>query len=159
MRLFLDTEFNGHRLVSMALVDMAGREWYEVLDCAAPLPWVRQNVIPVLGKDPVTVAELQLSLAAWLSRYPSIHVIADWPEDIALFCTALITGPGQRVDTPPLTLEIRRDIGSEASVTPHNALSDARAIKAAYLSAQHKRGDDDDGPLPPILPPLPGGEP
>lgn len=43
MRLWLDTEFNGFKgeLIGLALVDEAGREWYEVLKCKDPVPWSR----------------------------------------------------------------------------------------------------------------------
>lgn len=52
MRLFIDGEWNsfGGDLISLALVAEDGREWYEVLDCVDPHPWVAENVIPKLGR-------------------------------------------------------------------------------------------------------------
>lgn len=108
MNLYLDCEFNEFRgaLISMALVAEDGREWYEVVHCENPGAWVAQNVIPILGKPAVSVPAMQSSLHFWLSQFASVHVVADWPEDIAHFCTSLITGPGTRIDTPPLTMEV-----------------------------------------------------
>jgi hypothetical protein len=62
-------------------------------------------------------------------------LVADWPEDIQHFCELLITGPGLRLDTPPLTIEIRRDLDA-VSALPHNALEDARAIKRKHLELE-----------------------
>jgi len=130
MNLYIDTEFNefGGSLISMALVSECGREFYEVLHCAEPGEWVAEHVMPILGKAPITGSQLQAKLQNFLRQFEAIHVIADWPEDIQHFCHALITGPGMRLDTPPLTLEIRRDLDAESAL-PHNALADARGIR------------------------------
>lgn len=138
MRLWIDTEFNSFKgaLISMALVDELGREWYEVLDCPSPDPWVVEHVIPVLGKCAVTRQMMQDSLQAWLGHYKAIHLVADWPEDIQHFCELLITGPGMRLDTPLLTMEIRRDLDT-VSEMPHNALADARAIRKLMYARAH----------------------
>lgn len=134
MRLFLDCEYNdfGGDLISIALVAEDGREFYEVLPCEAPSPWAAQNVMVILGKTPLPgPAHLAFKLFEFLHQFDAIHVIADWPEDIAHFCNALVTGPGMRVDTPPLTMEVLRiDADSD---TPHNALADARGIRDAVL--------------------------
>jgi hypothetical protein len=135
MRLFLDCEFNEFKgaLISMALVAEDGREWYEVVPCEKPGAWVAENVMPILGKDPVSMESMQRSLALWLAQFGSVHVVADWPEDIAHFCQVLITGPGWRLDTPPLTMEVVRiDAGS---TMPHNALCDARGIRDWIIGA------------------------
>lgn len=135
MKLFLDCEFNEFKgaLISMALVAEDGREWYEVVPCEKPGSWVAQNVMPILGKRPVSIVDMQCSLRLWLAQFDSIHVVADWPEDIAHFCQALITGPGYRLDTPPLTMEVLRI--DAASDLPHNALADARGIRRAFVAA------------------------
>lgn len=135
MKLFLDCEFNEFKgaLISMALVSEEGHEWYEVVPCETPGPWVAQNVMPILGKPAVSVEEMQRSLQQWLAQFDAVHVVADWPEDIAHFCSALITGPGYRLDTPPLTMEVVRiDADSEL---PHNALADAIGIRDALVPA------------------------
>ena len=129
MRLFLDCEFNGFKgeLISMALVAEDGREWYEVIPCRNPCEWVAENVMPILDKSPLrNVALMSKSLARFLKQFDSIHIVADWPEDIQHFCSVLIVGPGKRINTPPLSMEILR-IDSKSEV-PHNALSDARGI-------------------------------
>lgn len=138
MNLFIDTEFNGFggELLSLAVCDEYGRSWYEAITVAdlQPHPWVAANVLPVLMKRPIRRGLAQRQLQAWLMAYDRIHVIADWPEDIAHFCQFLITGPGERLNTPPLTLEVRRDIDSSGSRIPHNALADAEAIRRAHLT-------------------------
>ena len=129
MNIYIDCEFNEFRgeLISMALVAENGREFYEVLPCASPGSWVAEHVMPILNKQPISQAAFSHKLYRFLSRFPSIHIVADWPEDIAHFCQALITGPGERIDTPPLTMEVRRDLDADSAL-PHNALEDARAI-------------------------------
>lgn len=128
MNLYLDCEFNefGGDLISMALVAEDGQEFYEVLECPSPKPWVKENVIPVLYKEPISLNAFQMRLQFFLMQFPTIKVIADWPEDIAHFCNALITSPGFRIDTPPLDMAIYRI--DTTSDLPHNALADAKAI-------------------------------
>lgn len=137
MNLYIDTEFNefGGALISMALVSECGREFYEVLPCAEPGEWVAENVMPILGKAPIPGHQFQARLQAYLGQFDSIHVVADWPEDIQHFCFALITGPGMRLNTPALTMEIRRDLDADSAL-PHNALADARAIRALAMSGK-----------------------
>ena len=146
MRLWIDTEFNDYRgeLISMALVDDEGREWYEVLECKTPSPWVAKHVMPRLEKAPIALSAFQKALEEFLRPYPAIHIVADWPDDIHHFCQALITGPGYRIDTPPLTMEIRRDLNDAAqwSETPHNALSDARVLRTFGMSLEAKKTED-----------------
>ena len=140
MRLFLDCEFNEFKgaLISMALVSEAGDEWYEVVPCENPGPWVAENVMPILMQEALpSVFHLSQSLCKFLANFGSVHIVADWPEDIAHFCAALIVGRGIRIDTPPLTLEVLRiDAGSDM---PHNALADARGIRDKILADE--RGD------------------
>ncbi len=137
MRIWVDCEFNEHagrhELISMALVADDGREWYEVLPCAWPGSWVAENVMPKLGKVPISHEAFAESLREFLAPYKVVHVIADWPSDIALFCDALIVSAGCRIDTPLLTLEVIRLDGESAD--PHNALADARGIRDVHRSA------------------------
>lgn len=141
MILFLDTEFNEFKgkLISIALIDEEGREWYQSLGCDAPGPWVRENVMPVIGIAPVTLPFLQHSLAEFLRSYRAVTIVADWPEDIAHFCDCLITGPGMRINTPPLTMAVMRDIDTSGSAIPHNALEDARALRLDFM-AKYSQG-------------------
>lgn len=137
MKLYIDCEFNEHQgeLISMALVDEAGNAFYEVVDCEFPGPWVKEHVMPILGQRPVEKSVFEFRLQRFLFAYDHIHVVADWPADIALFCDALITGPGERIDTPPLTLEVRRDLHTAGSAVPHNALEDARAMRRMAMGS------------------------
>jgi hypothetical protein len=97
--------------------------------------------MPILGKSPINADRkiawqlFALSLHGFLKTYDSIHIVADWPEDIKHFCDALIIGPGIRIDTPPLTMEVRRDLDADSEL-PHNALADARAIRLKALGMQ-----------------------
>jgi|JI6StandDraft_1071083.scaffolds.fasta_scaffold272109_2 hypothetical protein len=131
MKMWIDCEWNefGGELISMALVTKNSGEWYEVLPCEKPGAWVAQHVIPILGKSPITKVDAQRNLRAWLAKFDSCEIVADWPEDVARFCDFLIIGPGMRIDTPPLSFSIFRiDAPSEV---PHNALHDARGIMRA----------------------------
>jgi len=145
MRIWIDTEFNEFRgeLISLALVAEDGREFYEVLPCKKPGNWVAANVMPILGKPPIAPQQLALYLQNWLSWFDTVHIVADWPEDIEHFCRALIVGPGLRINTPPLTMEVRRDLDG-ISQLPHNALADAKANRLAHLemeaAAMHPNG-------------------
>ena len=134
MRLFLDCEYNDFKgpLISMALVAEDGQDWYEVTYCDNPSPWVAEQVMPILMRPPISMFEMQRSLQYYLEQFDSIHIVADWPEDIAHFCQTLITWPGHRIDTPPLTMEVLR-IDSKSDL-PHNALYDARGLRDAVLS-------------------------
>jgi hypothetical protein len=139
MRLWIDTEFNEYKgdLISLALVDENGREFYEVLPCLNPGSWVASNVMPILNKQPISLQELQRRLQNWLMHYDSINVIADWPEDIQHFCEALITGPGLRINTPSLTMTVRRDLDGKSQL-PHNALADAKANRLAHRAMEQR---------------------
>jgi len=138
MKMFIDTEFNEYKgaLISMALVTEDGREWYGVRFCDDPGFWVKEHVMPVLSKKPERDSDLKKLLQCWLMQFESCHIIADWPEDISHFCNFLITGPGERIKTPPLSFEIRSDLPNTATISriPHNALEDAIALAKAYLS-------------------------
>jgi len=128
--LYLDTEFNDYRgqLISLALVAKSGKSFYSVLHCSDPTPWVAEHVMPVVGPTFVGLNRFQAELQQFLAQFDAVHIVADWPEDIQHFCWALITGPGERIDTPALTFEVRRDLNTGKSRIPHNALADASAL-------------------------------
>jgi hypothetical protein len=130
MKLYIDTEFNDFRgeLISMALVADDGTEFYEVLECKEPTEWVATNVMPILEKSPLGKLEFQLKLQNFLSEFDSVHIIADWPEDLKHFCESLILGPGMKMSHPTITMAICPWLSSNGSLAPHNALYDARAI-------------------------------
>lgn len=149
MRYFLDTEFNGFggALLSLALVPEDGTEFYAILDCSDPVhPWVEQNVVPFLDLVPVGLQSPRLArgeaaeaLSAYLAMDPEPEIIADWPDDIAHFCSLLLTGPGSMVAVPPLRFRLVPLIGFSTganSAVPHNALHDARALREYVLGLE-----------------------
>ncbi len=133
MRLYIDCEFNSYkgRLITMALVPAALQErpFYCGPRMNDPLdPWVEIHVMSVLGSAIILPqAEFQRRLEAYLMKFDSIEIVADWPEDLQHFCEQLITGPGERINTPPLTMRVERV--EAPSEVPHNALSDAIGIR------------------------------
>jgi hypothetical protein len=148
MRYFLDTEFNGFggALISLALVPEYGdQEFYAVVPLEEePHPWVSQHVLPYLGSvppglssDPIPPNQVARDVAFYLKDDGEPLVVADWPDDIAYFCRLLVTGPGQMVATGPLRFLFLDNAGfstAENSRVPHNALHDARALRAFVLA-------------------------
>lgn len=143
MRYFLDTEYNGFggALISLALVPEHGdQEFYAVLPLPEQIhPWVERNVLPYLaavppGIDPRAVSPgiAAAHLATYLSADAEPVIVADWPDDIALFCSLLVTGEGQMVAVGSLRFELIRSPGFSTAANsrvPHNALHDARALR------------------------------
>ena len=147
MRYFLDTEFNGFGgcLISLALVPEHGdQDYYVVVPMTEePLPWVAQHVMPYLESVPrmllnrldrVAAAH---DIAAYLRTDPEPEIIADWPEDIALFCRLLLVDDVEIVDVTSLRFHFLRTPGfstARNSQVPHNALHDARALRDFVLN-------------------------
>jgi hypothetical protein len=137
MRLYLDTEFNGlgGELLSMAIVSDDGQEFYEVLPAEQFYDgWVEVNVVPKFDKLPIDRTMFRHMLHNWLRQFDNPEIIADWHADFIHFfdafhgrdytesldfsCTArLLSGPS----------DIKPD-------RPHNALSDAHALRRWYQS-------------------------
>lgn len=134
MLMFVDCEFNDFQgeLISMALVTITGQEFYEVLECKNPSRWVKDNVMPVLGKKAVSKTEFQQKLHQFLNQFDCVEIVADWPEDVAHFCQSLITGPGMRLNTPSLNISVVRF--DAPSQHPHNALADAKEMASFFLT-------------------------
>jgi hypothetical protein len=143
VRYFLDTEYNGFggTLLSLALVpEDGGEEFYVTLACEVPLdPWVERHVLPYLDSVPDALRSPRMqrpaaaeALAYWLAHDPDPEIVADWPEDLALFAMLLVIGPGRMLTVPPLTLRFEPLPGFSTaanSAVPHNALHDARALR------------------------------
>lgn len=140
MNLYIDCEWNSFdketglagELISMALVSDTGEEFYEVLQCENPEPWVAANVMPVLNKEPISKGLFTRRLDNFISGLGPFTLVADWPEDISKFCNALIIGPGERLNTPPFTMQITRV--DAPSQIPHNALADAQGLAALMIN-------------------------
>ena len=137
-KIYIDTEFNEFKgdLISLALVAETGEEFYEVLECKNPGPWVAEHVMPFLEKEPVSREVFQTTLQRFLFRFSKLNIIADWPDDIKYFCESLITDPGESLNHPPISFILDRTLSSNDSKVPHNALHDARAIADMHLSQQ-----------------------
>lgn len=137
MNLFIDNEFNGMggALISMALVSEDGaREFYEVVPLKEPVVgWVKENVMPILHKDPISYDEFQNRLKRFLQQFPSVNIIADYPDDIKYFMESVITGPGEWFETQPLTTEVQDNLSAKKSKILHNALEDARALRHDWM--------------------------
>lgn len=143
MRYFLDTEFNGYggELISLGLVPEHGdQEFYVLLPLPETLhPWVQRHVVPYLGAVPPGLdcgtksrLEAAAELAGYLSQDDDPVIIADWPDDIAYFCSLIVTGAGEMAPTGSLRFEFVSSPGfSTAAISkvPHNALHDARALR------------------------------
>jgi len=149
MRYFLDTEFDGFGgpLISVGLASEDGdQDYYVVLPLKdAPTEWVARHVIPYLRSVPAALYnELDAvaaahDIAAYLAADPDPEIIADWPEDIALFCRLLLTSEREIVDVSNLRFRFVRTPGfstARNSKVPHNALHDARALRDHLLSLE-----------------------
>lgn len=146
MKLFIDTEFNGFggELISMAIVAEDGREWYGILPVADKLvEWVEEHVRPVLdiegfSNSRLTVSAFQASLARFLTNYNGAEFIADWPSDLEHLCH-MMTYAGMKAGYRiPIECTMRLIHGGNTKpLIPHNALSDARALRDWYMK-EHK---------------------
>lgn len=140
-RLYLDTEFNGFggELVSLALVADDGREYYAVLpEPRVWDPWVVLNVVPVLSAAkpvtyPQTREEFRRGIEAFLRQFDNPIIVADWYTDLVHFFSIF----GGRDHTQSIAFACRAELvllDDIASEVPHNALADARAIRAALMA-------------------------
>ena len=143
MRYFIDCEFDGYGgpLLSLALVpDDASEEYYAILEHRRPCTdWVERHVVPYLNTvpqalqaDPQPAVSVARELSRWLGSFDEVEIVADWPDDIAYFCRALMIGNGKMVTVPPLCFRLLNLAGfstARNSAVPHNALHDARALR------------------------------
>ncbi len=147
VRYFLDAEFDGFggSLISLALApeDANARPFYEALDCQATNDWAITHVLPVLRTARISRQEMTIKLADYLRDDAELIAIADWPEDIAHLAMLLVTGPGFRTPTPTFVFELL-DMplfhAETLSQTPHNALSDAFALRAHVMAEERRPG-------------------
>lgn len=141
MKYYLDTEFDGGGLISLALVSEAGREMYLATKCENPGGWVKENVLPIVKCEGATpyMCDPELFgplIAFYMQSDTDPVIVADWPDDIKYLCQALITGPGTMVDIPRLTFKLERVDAYPsrlAGAVQHNALWDARALRALFI--------------------------
>jgi hypothetical protein len=147
MRYFLDTEFNGFEgsLISLALVPEHGdQEFYVVLPLPEELhPWVARHVIPYLQSVPEEMSYGRISrldaaaaIAEYLAGDTDPLIVADWPEDIAHFCSLIVTKAGDMAPIGSLRFQFLSSPGFSTAANsrvPHNALHDARALRDFVL--------------------------
>ncbi len=150
MRYFLDTEFNGFggELISLALVpDDGPDELYLTFNHQAPTdPWVEQHVLPFLDHVPDHLrlprssrGDAAAIIAMFVGADSELEIVADWPTDIELFCGLLSFAPGLIVPIPEMRfrlLTLANFSTAENSAVPHNALHDARALRAHVLGLE-----------------------
>jgi hypothetical protein len=149
VRYFLDTEYNGWGgpLLSLALVPDDGEELYITLDWQGPLEqWVERYVLPYMDAVPESLISPRMSradgartVAHYLAGDPDPLIVADWPEDLALFNALLVTGPGVMAEVPGIRFQFMPLTGFSTaanSKVPHNALHDARALRDHVLSIE-----------------------
>ncbi|HSV26195.1 MAG TPA: hypothetical protein VLJ17_24625 [Xanthobacteraceae bacterium] len=146
MTLYLDTEFNGHagQLISLALVSSSSPDYfYGVLPIAKHRyveSWVIDNVLPHLNQDPEPLSHFRDRLRAFLQRYAGKEIVADWPGDFA-HLMGLMCGPSyDKSFIIPCTL-VLVESGDLQSDTPHNALSDARALMKWHRVKEHEENE------------------
>lgn len=137
-RAFIDTEFDsfGGRLISIAVVGDQGEEYYGVVADTAVNPWVQEHVIPKLGQHPIALDQLReqiVSFLVWNFPECQLQVYADWPDDLAHFFSLLSEPNGVTRITSPVVGIFTRPPRPPTPDNPHNALSDARALKEAFL--------------------------
>jgi hypothetical protein len=134
-------------LLSLALVPEHGEELYLTLDWDGALEeWVERNVVPYLDTVPQNLVSARMSradaartVAHYLAGDQDPLIVADWPEDIALFNALLVTGPGVMSEVPEMTfrfVELHGFSTAANSKVPHNALHDARALRDHILSLE-----------------------
>ncbi|MGN6058187.1 MAG: hypothetical protein ACTHOI_06345 [Sphingomicrobium sp.] len=146
LRYFLDTEYNGigGALLSLALVPDNGDELYLTFQTDEPIVgWVQRHVVPYLDTVPEQLSCPRLSrrdaahaLERYLRHDEEPLIVADWPEDVAQFCSLLVTGPGDMIELRHLNFRLvpMSNFSTAAnSKVPHNALHDARALRDHVL--------------------------
>ena len=154
MRVFFDIEFTGlHKnttLMSIGLVDEDGRTYYAELsdyNRTQVDPWLQENVIDnFTGELTRSRQTLKLDLQEWFSEYESVEI---WSDCLAYDWVLFNDIFGGAFDIPkniyyiPFDIctlmkvrgvdpDINREEYAGITGSKHNALHDARVIKACY---------------------------
>lgn len=136
MRAFIDCEFNGGHgeLISMAIVSEDGqRNFYEVVEHGTPVDWVKENVIPILNKPPVSSAVFKERLKRYLDCLSRLTLIADHAADLFYFTQQIVGQEGRMMVDYPVELMFDPGVSAKKSTLKHNALEDAKAIRLDWL--------------------------
>lgn len=130
-KLYIDCEFNGFSgdLISIGIAT-DGSEFYGVVDCHNPTPWVEEHVIKNLGQAPEDLLNLKIRLWKYLRemRAETLVIHADWPADLRFFFELLYDDNIAFSDKAIRTVLLPRTTHSRADVK-HNALDDAIFLK------------------------------
>jgi hypothetical protein len=130
--IYLDTEFNGFGggLISLALVGMTGEQFYEVCELPANVDiWVKQHVVPVLGKEPMRPLLFRQAFQQWIVQFDNPEIVCDWHVDAQHFCEMLAGFDyGSSLDFAFTMRVLKTPPGQPISKVPHNALADAVAL-------------------------------
>jgi hypothetical protein len=96
-------------------------------------------VVPVLQKPPISRPEIISKLATYLRGDLEPVVTADWPEDIAHLALLMLTGPGSRLPSPRLIIELL-DLplfdSAALSGAPHSVRHDAIMLRIYVLGQE-----------------------
>lgn len=138
MLFFIDAEFcvPSDTLISLGIVSEDGNKtFYEVIDYVGKIqdPWVLQNVVPILQKDPVSFDVFQAKLEEFVSQFAGMEIIANHPSDILYFNKALIKDKGKWIKIQPLTFVVDDNLSGKGSTLLHNAIHDAQATRKDWL--------------------------
>ena len=136
MKYYLDCEFDGPELLSLAIVAEDGRELYMATHHrSANDEWVQENVCPIIdleGAKPEPLTDAGEKIAMLLHRDDSPEFVADWPTDFQFLLPMLHDDMGNMIDIPSFKCLIERVDAYPTSLkgaVQHNALWDARALK------------------------------
>jgi hypothetical protein len=142
LNLYLDTEFDGHggALVSLAIAGEDGSQWYGIFDAHCGNDWVAENVAPKLYAMQPTISgdheTLRFSLREYLKSREGCTIWADWPADFEHLMHLMCGGNYTASFMIPCTMQmIVTPAGEPQPATPHNALSDAIALRDWHISS------------------------
>jgi hypothetical protein len=152
--LFIDTEFTSLQapdLISVALVDESGREFYaERSDFAveACTPFVLAEVLPLLGpvRSRKPFGAIQRELADWLEPYSSGQAVicCDDHRDWTLFCELLGDAVPSWVRVAWIASQLNEavlaDYFARSGVRRHHALDDAHGNRLAFAAVRPSSG-------------------
>jgi hypothetical protein len=147
VRAFIDFEFNGKNgeMLSAAIVTDTGAEWYEVVEHnpADLVPWVMENVVPHFNKAPISRAAFNASFEEFINQFGYVEFLYNAHADRRYLdsLTAYVKMP---------LFRCIRDgfLSAKQSLTPHNALADARAIVAFVCGSDEPIPELPHGPTP-----------
>lgn len=145
MNLYMDTEFDGHGgpLISLAMAGDDGSRWYGIFDAHCGNDWVAEHVAPKLYAMPPTISgdreTLRVSLREFLKVREHCSIWADWPADFEHLMNLMCgSGYDKSFMIPCVMHLIVTPVGEPKPEFPHNALSDAIALRDWHVTTLEK---------------------